>query len=384
MMDRFEHGGNIYAHEGVLDYSANLNPLGMPDSVKQALAQSLDSLSVYPDPHSHALIRAIAQFEGVDDAWVLPTAGATDAITRVCLAVKPTHGLHGLVCAPSYSGYEQALEQAGAQISRHTLREEENFQVTTRILDDIDHGIDLIFLANPNNPTGALIDRDVLIGVLDAAQRCDALVVLDECFIDLTPQAGSNTLLASYDNLLIVKTFTKTFALAGVRAGYALCSHANLLGRMNAFGQPWAVSTPAQVAGIAALQERDYIELAKKLVAHERKRLVDALQNWGMQVVPGCANYIMFKDPEDRVSPSGKTAEPSPDGTTEPSPGGTAEPSPSEAAEPSPLYDALLERGILIRRCANFHGLVGSWYRIAVRAPEENTRFLVVLQEVFA
>ncbi len=360
MMDRFEHGGNIYAHEGVLDYSANLNPLGVPDSVKQALAQSVDSFGVYPDPHCRALTQAIAQFEGVDAAWVLPTAGATDAITRVCLAVKPAHAL---VCAPSYSGYEQALEQVGATVEHHALREEENFQVTARILNDVDSEIDLVFLANPNNPTGALLDCDILIDVLDATRRCGAVVVLDECFVDLTSQAGSTELLGGYDNLVIVKALTKTFALAGVRAGYALCCNADLLGRMRELGQTWAVSTPAQVAGIAALQERDYVELAKKLVAHERERLVDALESYGMQVVPGCANFIMFKAPQGGSAPSSGTPVPSP---------------------PSPLYDAMLERGILIRRCENFHGLDGSWYRIAVRAPEENTRFLVVLQEVFA
>ena len=331
-------------HEGVLDYSANLNPLGMPESVKHALVDAVDSFDVYPDPYCRALTHAIAQFEGLESTWVLPTAGATDAITRACFAIKP---MRALVCAPSYSGYEQALEQAGAKIEHHALRESENFQVTDRILEDINGSTDLVFLANPNNPTGALLDRDVLTDVLDASQRCCAIVVLDECFIDLAPSEGSNKLLAAYDNLVIVKAFTKTFALAGVRLGYALCSNAGLLGRMSDLGQAWAVSTPAQVAGIVALKEQDYVNLAKKLIARERERLVDGLQSCGMQVMPGCANFIMFKVPES-----------------------------------SPLYDTLLEHGILIRRCENFCGLDDSWFRIAVRAPEENTHFLVALQEV--
>ena len=349
MMERFEHGGDVYTHKGVLDYSANLNPLGMPDSVKRVLAQSVDSFDVYPDPYCRDLTQAIAQFEDISASKVLPTAGATDAITRACLVVKPQSAL---VCAPCYSGYEQALEQVGAKIVRHNLREDEHFQVTNRILEDIDTGIDLIFLANPNNPTGALLDRDVLINVLDAALRSNAMVVLDECFIDLTPHTGSNDLLATYSKLIIVKAFTKTFALAGLRAGYALCSNPSFIAQMNDLGQTWAVSTPAQLAGIAALQEAGYIELAKNLIAAERERLVGALQNYGMQVVPGCANYIMFKCDKETV--------------------------------PVALHDAFLAQGILIRSCENFCGLDDSWFRIAVRAPEENTRFLVALQEVFA
>ena len=343
-MQRFEHGGNIYRHQGVLDFSANLNPLGIPSRATQALAEALDSFDVYPDPDCLELTQAIAAFEHVPQDWVLPCAGATDALSRLCLALRPERGL---VCAPCYSGYEQALEQAGSTVVRHALRAEDGFQVTERILDDIDESIDAVFMANPNNPTSRCLPRDILLRVLDATAQRSIPVVLDECFIDLTQKQGSAELLADHPHLIIIKALTKTFALAGLRVGYALCSHASTIERLRAAGQMWAVSTPAQVAGVAVLSEQGYVEQARTLIAGERARLASALAEQGLHVIEGDANYVMFQGPNG-------------------------------------LYDKFLEHGILIRRCENYHELDSTWYRIAVRTPEENNVFIAALQEVLA
>ena len=354
-MERFEHGGNIYAHQGVLDFSANLNPLGAPSSAKDALEASIERIEAYPDPNSTELVAAIAAFEGVDESWVVPGAGATDLISRVCLAqARRARGGHAVVCAPCYSGYEQALEQAGIAIVRHVLDEQDGFNVTERILRDIGPNTSLVFLANPNNPTGLCLDPSLLETVLEHARNRDILVVLDECFVDLTEQPGSNSLLARYRNLVLVKALTKTFALAGLRIGYSLCSSDKINEALRSFGHMWAVSTPAQLAGVAALGERAYVEQAKQLVAAERKRLSQALGETGFTVVPGQANYLFFRDtrPQDGKAPT------------------------------TPLDKALLERGILVRTCSNYQGITGRWYRIAVRTPEENAQLIAALKEV--
>ena len=343
-MERFEHGGDVWARPGALDFSASLNPLGMPGRAVEALRASVRLFERYPDPHCRELERALAAFERVDSAWVLACAGATDAIGRLCGLRR---GGRALVCAPAYLGYEQALVQADMDTVRFVLDEGDDFVVGRSLAVAIDEGIDLVFLASPNNPTGRCLDRDVLLACLERAGEQGALVVLDECFVDLTAQQGSNELLAQFPHLVIVKALTKSFALAGLRVGYALCSDGVLLSRLRASGQPWAVSVPAQVAGVACLSEEGYLERSRHLIARERSRLCDALRGYGLHVLPSDANYLLFQADEE-------------------------------------LDGRLLAKSILIRSCENFVGLGRGWYRIAVRTPEENDRLIEALDEVMA
>ena len=341
-MQRFEHGGDVYTHPGALDFSASLNPLGMPTIAVQALIAHVPSFEAYPDPKCHELVRAMAAFEGVPEGWVLPCAGATDALVRLCQALRPRRAL---VCAPCYGGYEQALEQVGATVAHFDLRADDDFSVGRSVISSLSYGIQLVFLANPNNPTGRCLERDVLIGCLERVREIGAIVALDECFIDLTGRQGSNDLLDAYHNLVIIKALTKTFCLAGLRVGYALCADEGLLECLRKAGQPWAVSVPAQVAGVASLGERDYLRRSVCLIAHERARLATALSGRGLRVVPSQANYLLFEGPR--------------------------------------LLDvALAERGLIIRPCDNFRGLDATWYRIAVRTPKQNDMLLAALEEV--
>lgn len=338
-MGRFEHGGDIYAHEGVLDFSANINPLGMPPAAVRALRESVPEFSAYPDPACRALTDALCAAEGVAPGQLVCTAGASDLIARVCAVVRPRKAL---VCAPCYSGYEQALEQAGARVVRHLLREEDGFALTGSIAADAKPGVDLVFVASPNNPTGLLVDRGVLVALLEAAHTAGARVVLDECFLDFTYGKSALDLTARFPELIVMRAFTKTYAMAGLRLGYGICADERFVGRLRAAGQPWAVSTPAQVAGVAALQDDGFLERTRRYVADERRFLGRALEEAGMRVVEGAANYLLFSSPVE-------------------------------------LYAPLLERGIMIRRCDNYQGLSGRWYRIAVRTHGENERFAQAL-----
>lgn len=340
-MRRFEHGGDVYAHADVVDFSANLNPLGMPGRVRDAVRSAVDGFDVYPDAECRQLVAAIARAEGVPERCVLACAGATDAMTRVCLALRPQRAL---VCAPCYSGYEQAIEQAGARVVRHALSAAEGFELTPALIDDMNRDIDVMFLANPNNPTGLTISRRLLERILQAAEGLDIVVVLDECFIDFTGERSATDLLGRFPNLVVVKAFTKTYAMAGLRLGYLLCADAQLMAAFAQMGQMWAVSTPAQVAGLAALREEGFVERTRTEVARLRAALARELRELGLRVIPGQANYLMFQSP---VS----------------------------------LYDFLLERGILIRRCENYRGLDGSWFRVAVRTEAENGRLVAALKE---
>lgn len=405
-MKRFEHGGNVYAYDGCVDFSANVNPLGMPQVAQDVLRNNIDAFARYPDPACIELTGALAAFEEVPRSWVLACAGASDAFARVCSVVRPRRAL---VCAPCYSGYEQALEQVSAEVVVHELAYEKGFALEGLTLPET--GINLVFVANPNNPTGRCVRRDVLTSLLDEALEREAIVVLDECFIDLTACTRSNELLDTYHNLVIVKAFTKTFALAGLRLGYVLCSNAQILERLRAAGQPWAVSVPAQLAGVACVADEQYIARSLDFIARERERMRQALVDFGLQVVPSDANFLLFRVVRETCfegsrfsSAMGLVPEECPDhnrgtvpllrleGTTtrELSPGcgrGITCGQPFEVGcdgEPHGLYEQLLCRGILVRPCENYYGLNKSWNRVAVRLPHENELLLKALGEVLA
>ena len=343
-MGRFEHGGDTYGLGDVLDFSSSLNPLGTPVQIVRALKVAAGDFSTYPDPQCRDLVAALAKAEGVPAANIVATAGATDAFSRIAWALQPRKVL---LCSPCYSGYEQALRQVNARIVRHSLMPRENFDVTGRILDYLDPEIDLVLLCTPNNPTGRSLSFELLQDILDKAAKNGTWVVVDESFLEFTTARSATALINRYPRLIVVKTFTKTFAIAGLRIGWCVCSTATVAQSLRDAGMPWIVSTPAQVAALAALEMPDYLEATRAYLAKARPLLEDGLESAGMSVVPSHANYILFQSPK-------------------------------------PLYGPLLERGILIRQCENFRGLDASWFRVAVRTIEDNERLLNALREVGA
>lgn len=340
----YVHGGDTYGLGKVIDFSANLNPLGMPDAVRRAITESVDDFAHYPDSRCRDLTAAIAESEGVPAEWVVCTAGASDAILRACLAVRPRAGL---VCAPTFSEYERSLEIAGVETRFHDLREGEGFELTDRVLEDLRPDIDLAFFCTPNNPTGLTIDRKLLVRILQCAREVGTVVVLDECFLCFTGEPSAVELCGHFPNLVVIKAFTKLYAMAGLRLGYAVCADAALTRSLRTWGPGWAVSGPAQAAGLAALRVPGWQERTFAYVAAARERLVAGLRSLGLRVIGGAANYVLFQSPV-------------------------------------PLADALLERGLLIRSCANYRRLDASWYRAAVRTHEENERLIEAISEVLA
>ena len=258
-----------------LDFSANVSPLGLPQGVRQAVARALDGADRYPDPLCRALRKKLSGTLGVPPQSILCGNGAADLIFRLALAEKPKRAL---VTAPTFAEYEQALVVAGCTADRFFLREEEGFAVTEALLERIEPGLDILFLCEPNNPTGRTTPRALLLRILERCAACGTRLVVDECFNEFLDDPAAHTLLGElegHENLLLLRAFTKWYAMAGVRLGYALCADGALLERMRAAGQPWAVSALAQAAGEAALEETDYSA---------------ALRARGV-LLRGCANY---------------------------------------------------------------------------------------------
>lgn len=350
-MTQLTHGGDWagyraqYGHDA-LDFSANVSPLGLPQGVANAIAAVLPHADRYPDPLCRALRAKLAPHEGIPAESILCGNGAADLIFRLAWAAKPRTAL---VTAPTFAEYAAALEGAGCVVRRHFLQAEVDFAVTDSILSSITPEVDMVFLCQPNNPTGQLTPLPLVERILRRCEACGALLVVDECFLDFLPDCDALTAKALLDskNLLILKAFTKLYGMAGVRLGYCLCSNIALLEKMQAAGQPWAVSSLAQAAGLAALDETAYVARVQTLIAQQRPVLRDGLRTLGLRVLDGSANYLLFQAPET-------------------------------------LGDALRQRGIVLRSCGNYPGLDGSWYRTAVRTAPENQQLLKALQEVLA
>lgn len=344
------HGGDWAGYQeeyGVqpLDFSANISPLGIPEGVKRAVIKALDGADRYPDPLCRALRGELAEEHCLEPQNILCGNGAADLIDRLVLAKQPKSAL---VTAPTFAEYERALTTAGCKVKQFILRKETGFAITEELLESIVPGLDLLFLCEPNNPTGRTTQRDLLIRILERCAVCGTFLVVDECFNEFLDDPSAHTLkekISRYPNLLILKAFTKWYAMAGIRLGYALCGDSVLLEKMRLCGQPWAVSTLAQAAGMAALEEKEYGAELRKIITVQRPRLKQELSDMGCNVCPGEANYLLFfcRDFE--------------------------------------LTQKLRTRGILLRGCENYAGLGAGWYRAAVRTERENTVFLQAVRE---
>lgn len=353
------HGGDIYTakektgFQEILDFSANINPLGLPESVKNAVIEQVDSYVHYPDPHCRQLVQDISIFEEIPKETILCGNGAADLIFRLVLSVKPKNAI---LLAPTFAEYEKALEIIGCQVEKHVLLEKDDFQLKEDFLEKLNSSVDILFLCNPNNPTGQLINPSLLEEILIQCKKNGILLVLDECFIDFleNPREYScKKFIQQFDNLFILKAFTKNFAMAGFRLGYGICSNLDLLTNISATGQPWSVSIPAQIAGVQALQEKEYLEETRKIICDEKQYLIKELEKLKIKVYPGAANYLFFKIPNVTCK-----------------------------EEEEQFQRALLEKGILVRSCSNYTGLDSSYFRIAVKLHKDNCRLIEALQQI--
>ena len=354
------HGGAT--EKSIIDFSASVNPLGAPESVIEAAKEALEEIDRYPDPYAEDLVKAIATYEGVPSDYIICGNGASEIIYSYCAAQRTRRALE---IAPTFSEYEEAVRVSGGEMHRYVCEgcdvvSEESFIqskdcVSTEDFLPSDNFFNRlsevdpqgVFICNPNNPTGKLYSKGFIEKILRESKQLGACVFIDECFMDLSDSAwSSKEFLREYPNMFILKAFTKTFALPGLRLGYGLCSDEKLLAKMSEITPPWNISSVAQAAGIAAVRESEYIKNAKELIASEREFLTKELSALGLKPVSSEANFILFYD-----SRTG-------------------------------LGARLLQKGIAIRDCANFPGLGQGWYRIAIRNHEDNQKLIDALGSI--
>ena len=252
--------------------------------------------------------------------------------------------------APTFADYEKALRTVDCKFTYYDLQEENNFVAENDLLKKINSRVDLVVICNPNNPTGKLMDKDLLLELLEKCCRTGTRLLVDECFMDFVDTEKAYSLsskLEKYHNLIILKAFTKTYAMPGLRLGYCITADAELIRGLHENGQDWNVSVPAQAAGIAALDEENYLLASKELIRIERQYLTVQLEALGAKTFGSEANYVFFK-----------------------------------LEKPVNLAECLRKYGFLIRECDNYHNLGSTYYRIAVKTRYTNRALIKAIKEV--
>ncbi|MEI6148199.1 MAG: cobyric acid synthase [bacterium] len=327
-----------------LDFSVNVNPFGAPPWVKGILARSEGLVERYPEPRATTLSATLAQAHGVESDAVVVGNGSTEILSWIVQALRPAHPAWVI---PTYAGYSEVCAAAGlrgaaipAASSRHA------FRLDWDLLRKGD--ADLLFLASPNNPTGAVLDAGAILAAIKADAR--RTVVLDESFLDFLPDAGRRTLIRPDmpPNLIVIKSLTKFFAIPGLRLGMA-CSAPETLRRIEAARLPWSVNGLAQAVGVRLYADRDYLQRSRETLPRWRETFAAQLAELpGLTVHPSEAPFLLCRLAAPWTA--------------------------------SRLQAELLRQGILIRSCRNFEGLGEEYCRLAVRPPGEQEDLMAVLR----
>lgn len=352
------HGGNwreaslLYGRtpDEMLDFSINVNPLGTPAAVLDCLRRNLKAIQRYPDPESRGFRVNLANYLGVGVENVVAGNGSMEILHLLLQTLRPRRVL---IIEPTFGEYRRVSRIIGADISTVFLRPQDGFNLNPAVISNNLSDEELVFLCNPNNPTGNLIPEDALRGIMEICRRHSVFMVVDESFLDFLPERQKHTLCAKAidaEKILVLRSLTKLFAMPGLRLGVAVANSV-LASMLNDARDPWNVNILAQMAGEVALKEYDYMELSRTLIRQEKDYLAGRLADLGLNPYPAAANFMLVD-----ISAAGWTA--------------------------SDLVRAAGRRGILIRDCSSFPGLGPDYIRLAVNDRASNSTLLRVLTEI--
>lgn len=355
-MSKVVHGGNVeeisrkygFNEKELIDFSANINPMGLNENVKAAMIKSLDKIEKYPDISYYNLKKSISEYENIDSDNLLLGNGAAEVIFNITRGLKPKKVL---IPAPTFSEYEEAVLSIDGEIEYYNLNEEEDFKLNNKLINSLDESIDMIFICNPNNPTGVLTKNTFIERLVEKCIETKTIIVLDESFLDflsLQNEYTSKHLLQKYKNVIIVKSLTKFFAMPGIRIGYGISRNNEFIKLINKVTVPWSINVVACAGVIKALKEEAYIKESITYIENEKNYLYNSLKRMkDIKVFKPSVNFIMFKLLKDLD-----------------------------------LKREMLKNNILIRSCDNYEGLNNRFYRIAVRNRKENDKIISVLRKL--
>ena len=325
--------------EDLLDFSQNINPLGAPEGVLEAARRALyEESHRYPDLSYARLREALAAYLGVPPEKLVPTNGGAEALFLAALSAR-VEG-KALVLEPTFSEYAAAARAAGLEpVRRVVRRQEDGFRLDLAALEELE-GVGLVFLCNPNNPTGDALTREKVLEVADRLRERGAALVVDEAFADFIPEASVAAEVRP--GLCVARSFTKFFAIPGLRLGCLICEDP---AHVRSLQPSWSVNVVAAAAGSAAVGDRGFVETSISEVARLRAELYEALGTLpGLTPFPGAANFLLVHGPQG-------------------------------------LPERLARRGVLVRGCEPFLGLGPGYFRVAVRGAGECERLVDAIRE---
>ncbi len=339
------HGG-FHADEWntlgrVIDFSSNINPFGASPRVRDAIANV--SIERHPDPDAIELRDAIASRVNVSPEQIIVGNGSLELIRSLAIAYIRT-GDDVLIVAPTFGEYRVAVEVMGARVVEFRTHARDDFRVNVDALIARVAELKprLAFICNPNNPTGMYVSRDDIARVLDASP--ETLWVLDEAFVPFIEHAWPSRDLIDHENLVVMRSMTKEYALPGLRLGYAL-AQSDVIDALAKVRAPWSVNSFAQAAGLAVLADEKFLQDTLAQIRDEAKKLREAIENLGWRMMPSALHYFLV-----------------------------------EVGDARTFRAALASQGLLVRDCTSF-GLP-EFVRIATRKPDENARLIEALREM--
>lgn len=380
------HGGNIYKIfrekniKEILDYSSNINPYGIPESLKKRITENLEILERYPDPDYVELRQKLSNLNKVNLSDIILGNGATEIIflfmkvinPKKILIVSPTFGEYeravkateisgDTVSLSSSNGDNKNIENKKIEIEYFELKESDDFKLNIgNLKNELENKYDLLIICNPNNPTGKFLKLAQTEEILKECNKYDTKLFIDEAFIEFLADGMKESIINTEENkknLFVTRAFTKFFAIPGLRLGYGMYFDKELEKKISEKKEPWSVNNFAEMAGLTVLDDAEYIEKTLKWIAEEKIYMYEKLNKIsGMKVYETEVNFITGKIDEKLFS---------------------------EGVNVKILREKMLEQGILIRDASNFKFLDERFFRLAIKDRASNERVIEAMKEIF-
>ena len=383
------HGGNIYKIfrekniKEILDYSSNINPYGIPESLKKRITENLEILERYPDPDYIELRQKLAHLNKVDVSNIILGNGATEIIFLFMKVINPQKVL---IVSPTFREYERAIkatervenssilgdsnkkedddnsyEKQKIEIEYFELKESDDFKLNINNLkNELEKKYDLLIICNPNNPTGKFLKLDETEEILKECNKYNTKLFIDEAFIDFLEDGMKESIINAKENkqnLFVTRAFTKFFAIPGLRLGYGIYFDKKLEKGISEKKEPWSVNNIAEMAGLTVLDDTEYIEKTLKWITEEKTYVYEKLNEIsGIKPYKTEVNFITVKI-EDNFILKGLNVK--------------------------ILREKMLEQGILIRDASNFKFLDERFFRLAIKNRKNNDRVIETLKKIF-
>lgn len=355
------HGGNIkkisssskIPRNEIIDFSSNINPLGISPEIRKTINENINRLTEYPDPECIAARQALAGYFNVDNDNILIANGSNEIIHLIPPALRCASAL---IYKPAFCEYEAAIKLSGAQVYSLFANDKDNFSIDIGKILSLVSKVKLVFLCNPNNPTGFFIKQDALLSLLKACEKTKTYLLLDEVFIEFTESGNKASLInkiSKYRYLIVLRSLTKFFSIPGLRAGY-VAAHRDVIRKIAIFQPTWSVNSFVQEIIPHCLKNTRFINASQSFMNKERGFLFNRLREInGIYPYAPAANFIFCKILDKRL---------------------TAD----------ILFSRLLKSRILIRTCADFDGLNEKFFRVAVKKRKDNQLLIQSLRKAFS